>query len=56
MFADTVVSTESTAETTNTAPLASKDLLSTDLIQAEIDQVSQIYKIIVDFFTNYSFQ
>jgi small conductance mechanosensitive channel len=38
------------------ATLTSKDLLSTDIIQAELDQVSEIYSIIIDFFTNYSFQ
>lgn len=35
---------------------AAKSLEPADLLKDEIDQVSHIYNIIVDFFTNYSFQ
>jgi small conductance mechanosensitive channel len=55
MFADTSNTTEIVSGN-NTAVSTSKDLLSTDIIQTEIDQVSELYKIIIDFFTNYSFQ
>jgi small conductance mechanosensitive channel len=56
MFADTSKTTEIVSENSGSVTPVAKDLLSTDIIQAEIDQVSELYKIIVDFFTNYSFQ
>ena len=55
MSADISKVTERSSES-NTTTQESKDLLSTDIIQAELDQVSALYKIIIDFFTNYSFQ
>ena len=32
------------------------ELTATNLIQAEIDQVANVYNLIIEFFTNYSFQ
>ncbi|MBU2893523.1 mechanosensitive ion channel [Colwellia sp. D2M02] len=55
MFTDIGNITEPTTNTTDTVT-SSKNLLSTDLIQTELDQVSEIYRIIINFFTNYSFQ
>lgn len=38
------------------AEKASLSLAPTELLKAEIDQVANIYNIIIEFFTNYSFQ
>jgi len=56
MLSDADAITETAPDNLDTVVIKSKDLLSTDLIQTEIEQVSQIYQIIVEFFTNYSFQ
>ena len=36
--------------------LSISNLAPTELLQTEIDQVAEIYQIIIEFFTNYSFQ
>lgn len=43
---------ENTAAKIEKAP----SLVPTDLLRQEIDQVSYLYNVIVDFFTNYTFQ
>jgi len=41
---------------TVTSPPAASKLMPSELLKTEIDQVSEVYQIIVTFFTNYSFQ
>lgn len=41
---------------TNAANNGDNPVLSTDLLKTEIDQVTKIYNIMIEFFTNYSFQ
>lgn len=45
-----------TPQFTAAAEKASLSLAPTELLKAEIDQVANIYNIIIEFFTNYSFQ
>lgn len=45
-----------TTELANTAEKSKLSLAPTDLLKEEIDQVANIYNIIIEFFTNYSFQ
>ncbi len=45
-----------TAQLANSTEKSNISLAPTDLLKAEIDQVSNIYNIIIEFFTNYSFQ
>jgi len=47
--------TEIISETVESTTVISK-LAPSELLQTEIDQVSEVYQIIVTFFTNYSFQ
>lgn len=47
--------TNTISETAASTEKASK-LMPSELLKSEIDQVSEIYQIIVTFFTNYSFQ
>lgn len=44
------------AQVASTTEKASTSLAPTDLLKDEIDQVANIYNIIIEFFTNYSFQ
>lgn len=43
-------------EKSTATPASSASLNPKDLLKEEIDQVNQVYNIIIDFFTNYSFQ
>ena len=45
-----------TTQLATTAEKASILLAPADLLKEEIDQVTTIYNIIIEFFTNYSFQ
>ena len=45
-----------TTQLADTAEKTSISLAPTDLLKEEIDQVANIYNIIIEFFTNYSFQ
>ena len=45
-----------TTELANAAEKSTISLAPTDLLKEEIDQVANIYNIIIEFFTNYSFQ
>lgn len=45
-----------TTQLANTAEEKSNSLTPTNLLKEEIDQVANIYNIIIEFFTNYSFQ
>lgn len=45
-----------TTQLANTAEKSTLSLAPTDLLKEEINQVANIYNIIIEFFTNYSFQ
>ncbi len=45
-----------TAQLANNAEKSNTSLTPTNLLKEEIDQVANIYNIIIEFFTNYSFQ
>ena len=45
-----------TTQLANSAQESNSQLAPTDLLKDEIDQVANIYNIIIEFFTNYSFQ
>lgn len=45
-----------TTQLANSTETSNISLAPTDLLKAEIDQVANIYNIIIEFFTNYSFQ
>ncbi|MCW8866553.1 MAG: mechanosensitive ion channel family protein [Colwellia sp.] len=45
-----------TTQLADAAEKSNKSLAPTDLLKEEIDQVANIYNIIIEFFTNYSFQ
>ena len=45
-----------TTQLANAAEKSKLSLAPTDLLKEEIDQVANIYNIIIEFFTNYSFQ
>ena len=45
-----------TTQLANSAEKSNTPLIPTNLLKDEIDQVANIYNIIIEFFTNYSFQ